>query len=87
MFDTSLSKLIITSSATKWQFSIPQIDYPLGGSCKKGSHVYFMFQVFWLIILFWSNCTIVWYKSDVTIVVPWQLSTGSKHDYLFTTTP
>ncbi len=39
-----------------------------------------------------SNCTIVWYKcwcditivqSDVTIVVPWQLSTGSEHDYLF----
>ncbi len=22
-------------------------------------------------------------QSDVTIVVPWQLSTGSKHDYLF----
>ncbi len=38
------------------------------------------------------NCTIVWYKccpdvtiveSDITIVVPWQLSTGSKLDYLF----
>ncbi len=39
-----------------------------------------------------SNCTIVWYKCcsgvtivqcDVTIVVRWQPSTGSIHDYLF----
>ncbi len=29
----------------------------------------------------WPDVTIV--QSDVTIVVPWQLSTGSKHDYLF----
>ncbi len=34
-----------------------------------GSHVYFLLQVFWVILLL--------------IVVPWQLSTGSKHDYLF----
>ncbi len=29
----------------------------------------------------WPDVTIV--QSDVTIVVPWQLSTGSKYDYLF----
>ncbi len=30
----------------------------------------------------WSpDVTIV--QSDVTIVIPWQLSTGSKHDYCF----
>ncbi len=73
------------------QFSVPQIEYPLGGSSKKGSHVYFLLQVFRLILLldinvvlmlpWWSDVTIV--ESDVTIVVPWQLSTGSKHDYLF----
>ncbi len=28
------------------QFSVPQIEYPLGGSSKKGSHVYFLLQVF-----------------------------------------
>ncbi len=44
------------------QFSVPQIEYPLGGSSKKGSHVYFLLQVFWVILLFFSNCTIVWYK-------------------------
>ncbi len=46
---------------------------------------------FWVILLFdinvvlmlslWPDVIIV--KSDVTIVVPWQLSTGSKYDYLF----
>ncbi len=29
----------------------------------------------------WSDVTIV--QSDITIIVPWQPSTGSKHDYLF----
>ncbi len=66
------------------QFLVSQIEYPLGGSSKKGS------QVFWIILLFdinfvlilpwWPDVTIV--QSEVTIVVPWQLSTGSKHDYL-----
>ncbi len=39
----------------------PQIEYTLGGISKKGSHAYFLLQVFWVI---------VWYKhcSDVTIV-------------------
>ncbi len=58
------------------QFSIPQIEYPLGGSSKKGSHVYFLLQVFWVLLLFdinvdlmlpwWPDITIV--QSDVTIV-------------------
>ncbi len=73
------------------KFSVSQIGYPLGGSSKKGSHVYFLLQVFWVILLFdinvvlmlpcWPDVTIV--QSDATIVVPWQLSTGSKHNYLF----
>ncbi len=73
------------------QFSVPQIEYQLGAVAKKGSHVYFLLQVFWVILLFdmkvvlilqwWPDVTIV--QSDVTIVVPWQLSTGSIHDYLF----
>ncbi len=37
------------------QFSEPQIEYPLGGSSKKGSHVYFLLQVFWVILLFDIN--------------------------------
>ncbi len=73
---------------------------PIRGSSKKGSHVYFLLHVFWVILLFcqivllfdinvvlmlswWTYVTIV--QSGVTIVVPWQLSTGSKHDYLFLT--
>ncbi len=69
-----------------------QVEYPLGGSGKIGSHV---LQVFWVILLFdinivlmlpwWPDVTIV--QSAVTIVVQWQLSTGSKHDYLFATPP
>ncbi len=70
--------------------SVPQIVYPLGGSSKNSSHVYFLLQVFWVVLLFdinvvlmlpwWPDVTIV--QSDVTIVVPWQLSTGSIHDYI-----
>ncbi len=83
--------LIIFLSASHCQFSVPWIEYSPGGSSKKGSHVYFLLQVYWVILLFdinavlmlpwWSDVTIV--QSDVTIVVSWQLSTGSKHDYLF----
>ncbi len=52
-----------------------QIEYPLGGSSKKGSHIYFMLQVFRVILLFdinvllspwWSDVTIV--QSDITIL-------------------
>ncbi len=79
-----------------------QIEYPLGGSSKKCSHVYmyFLLQVFWVTRLFcqivllfdinvvlmlpwWPDVTII--QSDITIVVTWQLSTGSIHDYLFVT--
>ncbi len=31
----------ISYSSIDLQFSVPQIEYPLGGSSKKGSHVYF----------------------------------------------
>ncbi len=73
------------------QFSVPQIEYPIGGSSKKGSHVYFRLQVFWVVLLFdinvvlmlpwWPDVTIV--QSDITIVIPWQLLAASTHDYLF----
>ncbi len=72
-------------------FLVPQIEYPLGGSIRKGSHGYFLLQVFCVVLLFdinvvqmlpwWPDVTII--QSDVTIIVPWQLSTGNKHDYLF----
>ncbi len=76
-------------------FSVSRTEYPIGGSIKIGSHVYFLFQVFRIILLFdinvvlmlpcWPDVTIV--ESDVIIVVPWKLSTGSKHDYLFCNCP
>ncbi len=47
------------------QFSVPQIEYPLGGSSKKGSHVYFLLQVFWVILLF---CQIV-LLFDINVVL------------------
>ncbi len=51
------------------QFSVPQIKYPLGGSSKKGSHVYFLLQVFWVILLF---CQIVLlFDINVVLMVPW----------------
>ncbi len=62
---------------------------------KNGSHVYFLLQVFWVLLLFdinvvlilqwWPDFTIV--QTNVTIVVLWQLLTGSIHEYLFATAP
>ncbi len=55
------------------EFSVPQIEYPLGGNSKKGSHVYFLLQFFWITLLFDINVDLMlpWWP-DVTIVVPWQ---------------
>ncbi len=33
------------------QFSVPQIEYPLGGSSKRGSHVYFLLIVAMVLLL------------------------------------
>ncbi len=33
------------------QFSVPQIEYPLGGNSKKGSHVYFLLRVAMVLLL------------------------------------
>ncbi len=35
----------------EWQFSVPQIEYPLGGSSKKGSHVNFLLVVVMVLLL------------------------------------
>ncbi len=40
------------------QFSVPQIEYPLRGSGKIGSHVYFLLIVA-MVLLLWYHCTIV----------------------------
>ncbi len=74
-----------------FQFSVPQIEYPLRGSSKKGSHVYFQLIVavvlpLWrLIVLLWHQVTMLTSKQHLyqTIVLPRQLATGSIHDYLF----
>ncbi len=36
----------MTDNEGEKQFSVPQIENPLGGSSIKGSHVYFLLQVF-----------------------------------------
>ncbi len=47
-----------------WEQKIePQIEYPLGGSSKKGSHVYFLLHVFWVIPLFDIN----YYQQEVNM--------------------
>ncbi len=62
------------------QFSVPQIEYPPGGSSKTDRHVYFLLQVFWEILLFcqivllFDRNVVLRSQYEVTIVVPWQLS-------------
>ncbi len=79
-------------------FLVPQIEYPLGGNNKKGSHVYFLLIVAMLlllwchIVLFWHHITIVapeqhLYQTivqfDKTIVLPQKSETGSVLGYHF----
>ncbi len=33
------------------EFSVPQMEYPLGGSSKKGSHAYFLLIVAMVLLL------------------------------------
>ncbi len=40
----------ITPEDNNSQFSVLRMEYRLGGSSKKVSHVYFLLQVFWVII-------------------------------------
>ncbi len=79
------------------QFSVPQIEYPLGGS-KKGSDVYFLLIVA-MVVLLWCQIILLWHhvtmvaseqhlyqtivQFDQTIVLSRKLATGSIHDYLF----
>ncbi len=37
--------------SSKLEFSVPQIEYPLGGRSKKGSHVYFLLMVAMVLLL------------------------------------
>ncbi len=48
------------------QFSVPQIEYPLGDSNTKGSHVYFLL-VFAMVLLLWHHIVLLWHQ--VTMVV------------------
>ncbi len=72
------------------QFSLPQMEYPLGGSSKKGSHVYFLLIVA-MVLLLWCQIVLLWHQvtmaasseqhSYQTIVLPRKLATGSIHDF------
>ncbi len=60
-----LEMLIRPGSTSRGELSVPQIEYPLRGSSKKRSHVYFLLHVFWVILLF---CQIV-LLYDINVVL------------------
>ncbi len=72
------------------QFSVPQIEYPLGGSSKTGSQVKLPVDCCHGTTIVMSNCTIATsehlYQTivqfDDTIVSLRKLATGNIHDYL-----
>ncbi len=80
------------------QFSVPQIEYPLGGSSKKGSYVYFLLMVA-MVLLLWYQIVLLWHQVtmvsseqhlhstiaqfDKTMVLPRKRATGSILDYMF----
>ncbi len=48
------------------QFSVPQIEYPLRGSSKKGSHVYFLLIVA-MVLLLWHHIELLWRQNNIYI--------------------
>ncbi len=83
------------------QFSVHEIEYPLGGSSKNGSHIYFLLIVA-MVLLLWHQIVLLWHhvtmvaseqhlyqivQFDKTIVLPRKLATGSIHDYLLLLPP
>ncbi len=73
------------------QFSLPQREYSLGGSSKRGSHVYFLLIVA-MVLLLWCQIVLLWHQITMvaseqhlyrTIVLPRKLPTWSIHDYRF----
>ncbi len=93
-----LSTVIRRGQWLIFEFSVPQIEYPLGGRSKKGSHVYFLLIVA-MVLLLQRQIILLWYQVamvaseqhldqtivqvDKTIVLPRKLTTGRIHDYIF----
>ncbi len=48
------------------KFSVPQIEYPLGGSTKKGSHVYFLLIIA-MVLLLWGQIVLLWHQKNIYI--------------------
>ncbi len=66
--------LLENAENSAFQFSVPQIEYPLGGSSKKGSHVYFLLQVFWVIL--WFCQIVLLYNINVVLMSQWHYLTS-----------
>ncbi len=73
------------------EFSLPQIEYPQGGSSKKGSHVYLLLIVAMVVLLLWHQIVLFWHQVTMvasekhlyqTIVLPRKLTTGSIYTWL-----
>ncbi len=48
------------------QFSVPQIEYPLRGSSKTSSHVYFLLIVA-MVLLLWCEIVLLWHQNNIYI--------------------
>ncbi len=48
------------------QFSVPQIEYTLGGTSKMGSHVYFLLMVA-MVLLLWRHIVLLWRQDNISI--------------------
>ncbi len=62
---TYCDALIMEDHLCKKQVSVPQTEYTLGGSNKKGSHVYFLLIVA-MVLLLWHEIALLWHQ--VTMV-------------------
>ncbi len=60
------------SPRTKWfdslqsQYTGPQIEYKLGGTSKKSSHVYFLLIVA-MVLVMWHHIVLLWCQNNISI--------------------
>ncbi len=56
----------VNRTSKAWQFSVPQIEYTLGGTSKMGSHIYFLLIVA-MVLLLLRHIVLLWRQDNISI--------------------
>ncbi len=65
----SFPEAILILISVTFEFSLSQIEYPLGGSSQKCSHVYFLLIVA-MVLLLWCQIVLLWHHDYLFCYCP-----------------